>query len=111
LALSLFASPVMACLVADSALTDEERECCRQMAGNCDQMPASHSCCQTTVRDSGPYLNNSRPAVSAPALIPLAVLPLHKAFRLPDSTSQSVGGADAHAPPASPLVKTSILRI
>jgi len=62
LALSLFAAPVMACMLPDSSLTDEERDCCQQMAGDCGQMPASHSCCQITVRDSDPYLVNPRPA-------------------------------------------------
>jgi hypothetical protein len=43
------AAPVMACLAPDARLTDEERECCREMAGQCDEMPSSHSCCQPTV--------------------------------------------------------------
>jgi len=30
-------------------MTEQEQECCREMAGQCDQMPSSHSCCQPTV--------------------------------------------------------------
>jgi hypothetical protein len=110
LALSLFASPVMACLLPSNALTDEERECCRQMAGNCDEMPSSHSCCQTTVRDNSPYLSNPRLLISAPAQVALAVLPINKTIGLPESISQFVA-LDAHAPPGSPPSHTSILRI
>src|SRR6267142_2275544 len=45
----VWGAPVMACLAPDARLTDEERECCREMAGQCDEMPSSHSCCQPTV--------------------------------------------------------------
>jgi hypothetical protein len=110
LALSLFASPLMACLVAYNTLSDAERECCRQMAGSCDEMPSSHSCCQTAVRDNGPYLSNPRITIAAPAPIALVVLPFNKTIGLPDNTSQFVA-TDAHAPPGSPPSKTSILRI
>lgn len=111
LALFLFASPVVACIVADGALTDEERECCRQMAGNCDEIPSSHSCCQITVRDNGTYLANSHVVISAPAQIASAVVPLSKIIGLPNSISQLVGFSDAHAPPGSPPPKTFVLRI
>jgi hypothetical protein len=110
LALSFFASPVMACLLPSQALTDEERECCRQMAGNCDETPSSHSCCQAIIRDGGPYICNSHVVVSAPAQVALAILPLDKTIGLPENTSQFVA-LDAHAPPGSPPSHTSILRI
>jgi hypothetical protein len=111
LALSLFASPLMACLLPNSSLTGEERECCRQMAGKCDEMPSSHSCCKTTVRDTDPYLSNSRVQISAPAQATLAILPVSEIIGLPDLISQFVISSDSHAPPESPPVKSSILRI
>ena len=111
LALSVFASPLMACLQADAALTTEERECCRKMARECGEMPASHSCCKTTVRDTDPYLSNSRVQISAPAQATLAILPINETIGLPDLISQFVTSSDAHAPPESPPVETSVLRI
>lgn len=111
LALSVFASPLMACLQPDATLTTEERECCRKMAGECGKMPSSHSCCKTTVRDTDPYLSNSRVQISAPAQATLAILPVNEIIGLPDLASQFVISSDAHAPPESPPVKTSILRI
>jgi len=110
LTLSIFASPLMACLLPDSAMTDEERECCRQMASNCEEMP-SHSCCQTTVHDAHPYLSISRLPISAPALATLAVLQVTEIIGRPELISQFVPSSDAHALPESPPVKTSILRI
>jgi len=101
----------MACLLPDTAMTDEERECCRQMAGNCEEMPSSHSCCQPTVRDTDPYLSASRLPISAPVQATVAVLPVSEIIGLPDLVSQFVTSSDAHAPPESPPVKTSILRI
>jgi hypothetical protein len=111
LALSVFASPLMACLLPDATLTAEERECCRKMAGECGKTPSSHSCCKTTVRDADPYLINSRLQISAPAQATMAILPASEILGLPDLISQFVISSDAHAPPESPPVKTSILRI
>lgn len=111
LALSLFASPLMACLLPDSSLTDEERECCRQMAGKCDEMPSSHSCCKTTVRENDPYLSSSRLLPFGPPQATLAVLPATKTIDLPESISQMLVVPDGHAPPESPPFQTSILRI
>jgi hypothetical protein len=110
LALSIFASPLMACLQPDATLTSEERECCRKMAGECGEMPSSHSCCKTTIRDSDPYLSNSRVQISAPAQATLAIA-VSEIIALPDLISQFVTSSDAHAPPESPPVETSILRI
>jgi len=101
----------MACLSPGSALTDEERECCRQMAGECGEMSSSHSCCKTTVRDSDPYLSNSRIAISAHADATLAILPISKIIGLPDDISGFAAASDAHAPPELPPAKISILRI
>ena len=111
LTLSVFAPPLMACLQPDAALTTEERECCRKMAGDCGKMPNSHSCCKTTAPDRDPYVRNSRLQISVLAQATLAVLPVSETIGLPDLASQFVTSSDAHAPPESPPGKTSILRI
>lgn len=81
------------------------------MAGDCGEMPASHSCCKTTVRDTDPYLSNSRVQISVPDQATLAILPISETIGLPELISQSVTSSDAHAPPESPPVETSVLRI
>jgi hypothetical protein len=111
LALSVFASPLMACLQPENTRTSEERECCRKMAGDCGEMPASHSCCKTTVRDADPYLSSSRVQISAPTQAAVAVLPVSETIGLQNLISQFVISSDAHAPPESPLVEISVLRI
>jgi hypothetical protein len=111
LTLSIFASPLMACLQPDATLTPEERECCRKMAGECEEMSSSHSCCKTTVRETDPYLSSSRLPMSAPAQATVALLPVSEIIGLPARISQFVTSSDAHAPPESPPVETSILRI
>jgi hypothetical protein len=110
LALSIFTSPLMACLQPNSALTDEERECCRQMADDCEGMPSSHSCCKMTVRDSDPYLSSSRLSISGHPQTTLAVLPIIEIIGLP-SISQLLACTDAHDPPESPPSNAFILRI
>jgi hypothetical protein len=39
----------MACMLSAGSMSDDEQECCREMAGQCGQadMPSSHSCCKT----------------------------------------------------------------
>ena len=111
LALSIFASPVMACLQPDAALTTAERECCRKMAGECGKVPSLHPCCKTTIRDNDPYLSNSHPPISAPDQATLAVLPISEIIGHSYRASQFVAASDAHAPPESPPLETSILRI
>jgi hypothetical protein len=111
LALSVFASPLMACLQPETTLTSEERECCRKMAGDCGEMPASHPCCKTTVRDTDPYLSNSRVQISAHAQATPAILPVSEIIGLRDLVSEFVTSSDAHLPPESPPVETSVLRI
>jgi len=51
LMMASFLTPTMACVVADSPMTSEERACCHLMKRECGQkgMPASHGCCKQTV--------------------------------------------------------------
>lgn len=111
LALSLFASPLMACLLPDSTLTDEERECCRHMAGDCGEMPSSHSCCQTIVKDSDPYLSTMRTVVSVVFHFAIAAMPIASQAVFHNSISLRLPYSHAHAPPEPPPDADSILRI
>jgi len=110
--LSVFAAPLMACLLPNGIATTEERECCRQMAERCGAMgmPSSHSCCRTTVRESNPYLASSRASVSTQHLVISADLPIaHTSLLTHVSRIQVL--SNTHAPPESPPETISILRI
>src|SRR5260370_7420861 len=99
----------MACLQPNATLTTEERECCRKMAGECGKIPASHPCCKTTVRDTDPYLSNSRVQISAPAQATIAILPASEIIGLPDLISQFVISSDPPPPPQSPPLQPPTL--
>ena len=112
LALSLWASPLMACMLPDALLTVEERECCKQMADDCGQMdmPASHSCCKLVVREADSYLVNFRfPTVHSVVDIVLFVTTTENSFPL--SPARVNTGLVGHSPPVSPPETISILRI
>jgi hypothetical protein len=54
----MFAAPAMACLLPIAQLTQEEKACCRRMAGMCDEMAknTSHSCCQKVRTHNASYV-------------------------------------------------------
>ena len=112
MAVSVWASPLMACMLPDADLTVEERECCKNMASDCGRMamPASHSCCTVVVRQADPYLINSRfptiHSVSNVTLFMAAVEDPVPAILL-HANPMSVG----NSPPTSPPETISILRI
>lgn len=114
LALSLQAVPLMACMLPDSLLTEEERACCKAMADDCGQMemPASHSCCKITVHDSDSFLVNPRFAAGHPqmAAAPLVLVHGSDVF-LPATGAQPPFVAQIHSPPVSQPPVFSILRI
>jgi len=51
LSVIVFALPLSACLTPAAQMSKEQRECCQEMAGQCETsvMPSSHSCCQHPV--------------------------------------------------------------
>ena len=51
LAVVILALPLSACLTSAAKMSLEQRECCQEMAGQCETsvMPSSHSCCQHPV--------------------------------------------------------------
>jgi hypothetical protein len=111
LAVSLFSSPLMACMFPDNVLTAEERECCRQMAGKCGDALSSHSCCKSTVRGAAPYISSPRLTISLPVHIPVAILPVAADLVLSNNDSLFFARSKIRAPAESPPEKTSILRI
>jgi len=112
LAASLWATPLVACMLPDALLTEAERDCCSTMADQCGgtAMSESHSCCKMTVREIDPYLANSR-------FVPAHVQPAATLFDTADSvpspetfTSMTLW-AHTHSPPISPPATVAILRI
>lgn len=109
LALSLtLGSPLMACLVSGAEMNAAERECCKQMAKRCGsmEMPSSHSCCQTEVRQAGPMLHVELAHVAPHILVMAAHTPVMGAVH-----SLHASNADRHPPPESPPGSSSIMRI
>lgn len=110
--MSVWASPLMACMVPDVLLTDAERECCKSMNDDCGQlaMPSSHSCCKVVVRQSDSYLINSRFLTNHP----LPAVTLFVAVDGNPSTANAVmtrSPFHGPSPPVSPPDNISILRI
>jgi len=111
----LLGGPIMGCLVPTAQLSAEEKQCCKEMAGECQGadsgMPKSHSCCDTVVR---PH-NDLLPSAS----VPLSAAHSNRiAFDTPLAVPK-IEGLDrfgfllvrAHAPPGSALEASSPLRI
>src|SRR5260221_14050915 len=79
----LLGGPIMACAVRDAQLTADERQCCKEMGGDCGQgaagMPMSHSCCQNSLqpprdfRPSSTFLSSTPFLVISPVDFPLFV--------------------------------------
>src|SRR5258708_32270599 len=69
----LLGGPIMACAVRDAQLTADERQCCKEMGGDCRQgasgMPMSHSCCQTSVQPPQDFRPSSTLSSPAPYLV------------------------------------------
>ncbi len=69
----LLGGPIMACAVRDAQLTADERQCCKEMGGDCRQgasgMPMSHSCCQTSVQPPHDFRPSSTLSFPAPYLV------------------------------------------
>jgi hypothetical protein len=112
LTLLLWAMPLMACMLPDASLTVAERECCKDMAGQCDQMhmPTSHSCCQLTVRQSDPYVFCSRFTQEHVQTFAASLVSCRDLF-LAAAASRIDSSAQTHSPPVSPPETVSILRI
>src|ERR1700747_3556577 len=73
----LLGGPIMACAIPDAQLTAAEKQCCRDMSGDCQQdasgMPMSHSCCKTSVQPPHDFRPSSTFSPAAPYLVISAV--------------------------------------
>jgi hypothetical protein len=114
LSLVLFATPIMACLIPEAAMTAAERDCCKRMAHECgNRGMSSHSCCQTTpVADHLAAIKSSSDANS----MHLALVLAHALFPMPIVAMMREEGVspwavDIHSPPISPPATISVLRI
>jgi len=111
-AVLLFGGPIMACAIPDAQLTAAEKQCCKEMGGDCGQdasgMPMPHSCCKTSVQpphDFRPSSTFSSPApdlvISAaeiPPVVPLAEQSGQFAHWLARALSPPLATLDASAP-------------
>ena len=101
----------MACTIPVAQLTADEKQCCKDMSGDCAQgagMPMSHSCCKTAVQPPHDFRPSSTFSFTAPSMVVNAVefpraLPLAEqrgqfASWLPQNPSPPREALDASAP-------------
>lgn len=115
LALLLFVAPVlMVCLVPTATLTAAERECCKQMAGQCHKagMDGSHSCCERSASPEDLSFVKAKPSQVAPELGMIALLAPAGAQAVLIAAFPAFDFFSAiHSPPESPPASISVLRI
>lgn len=117
LALMLSAVPTMACLLPWATFTPSERECCKQMAGQCGRMgmPNSHSCCQELASPDDLSFVKAQSAQIGSDLGSIAVhsgpATIHPLLFLSNHFARVDWFDGLHGPPESPPFSTTILRI
>lgn len=114
LALLLFVVPVlMVCLVPTATLTAAERECCKQMAGQCGKagMGGSHSCCERSANPEDLNLVKAKPSHFAPDLGTVALVAPAGAQPVLMADFPASELSAIHGPPESPPASVSVLRI
>src|SRR5258708_35946717 len=76
-AVLLLGWPIMACAMPDAQLTAAEKQCCKEMGGDCGQdasgLPMFPSCCKTSVQPPQDFRPSSTFSSSAPSLGMIAV--------------------------------------
>jgi hypothetical protein len=75
----LFGWPIMACAIPVAQLTADEKQCCKDMGGDCAQragMPISHSCCKTAVVPPPDFRPSSTFSFTAPMVVNAVEFPL-----------------------------------
>jgi len=112
MALTLLASPLLACTVPGATMSDEEKECCRHMADQCGdmQMDTSHGCCTKTPSANASVLQQSVKYSPAPPGFAMAIAPSQA---LVPQISRIAASPFDHTPclSESPPGSISILRI
>src|SRR5229473_2218493 len=111
----LLGGPIMACAVRDAQLTADERQCCKEMGGECGQgasgMPMPHSCCQTSVQAPHDFRPSSTFSSSTPYLVISAVdfLPIPSFAEQPGQLTSWL--SRTLSPPLATLDASAPLRI
>ena len=107
-----FLTPTMACAVADSPMTSEERACCQMMGSECGHkgMPASQRCCHKIPGSLYDNALNAKAVMFHPVVVPVIWLP---ALQVGNPTSSFSGWIEHldYSPPKPPPSTISILRI
>jgi hypothetical protein len=101
-------APLLACLLPAHQMTAEESECCKKMADMCGSanMPQSHSCCKTTVRD-----NSSIVVEADPRAVPVLQAGLPVVVPMSPKASTMFLEVERHHPPSEFLPESTVLRI
>ena len=106
----------MACAVPDAQLTAAEKQCCKDMGGDCGQgasgMPMlSHSCCKTAVQPPHDFRPSSTLSFSAP-LLAISAVDFAPALPLPRESNKFASRLSRNpSPPAETLDASARLRI
>ena len=110
----LLGGPIMACAIPDAQLTAAEKQCCKEMSGDCQDasgIPMPHSCCKTSVQPSHDFRPSSTFSPSAPYLVTSTV----ELLSIPSLAEQSGQFAPwlsrALSPPLATLDASAPLRI
>ena len=106
-------APAMACVASTTAMSTEERACCRMMKNQCGQMnnmPGSHGCCQKTPPSVHDDALDTKAVTFHPVVAPVLWL---AAFELLNPASTVTGWVERpdYSPPESPPTSIPILRI
>src|SRR5260370_12051023 len=91
LVVPLLGWPIMACAIPDAQLTADEKQCCKDMGGDCGPgasgMPMSHSCCKTAVQPPHDFWPSSTFSFSAPS-VAISAVDFDPALPLPAESEQ-----------------------
>jgi hypothetical protein len=110
----LLGGPIVACAAPAAQLTADEKQCCRDMAGECGRhasgMPMSHSCCKTAVNPPDDFRPSNPP--SATPLLIVSAVELPSALRFAQQPTQCGSWqSQAPSPPLESLDASAPLRI
>src|ERR1700747_3220609 len=115
LAVLLVGGPIMACAIPNAQLTAAEKQCCKDMGGDCGQdasgMPMSHSCCKTSVQPPHDFRPSSTFSSPAPYSVISAIQFLPAPFLAEQSGQFTPCLSRALSPPLATPDASAPLRI
>jgi hypothetical protein len=105
----------MACVTPDAPLTAEEKQCCKEMGGDCqpDQsgMPMSHSCCKTAIQPRNDFRPGSTVSAPVPVLVVAFIKPPAEFFSPDQSLERALWLRQSSSSPGEATDGSSPLRI